>query len=311
MRITRIRRGSRGRAWRFALLDTWGLAMFVVGVASALLASALFNLGIALQGLEARVTPPSQAMRLSLLRALLRRPRWILGLMLGIVGIAPQALAFETAPFVVVQTALVTGLLLLLFLGVRAFGEDVGPSEVAGVVAIIVGVALVSWGAPHQGAIHRGGIAAVAVVAGLSVPALFPLVLRRSRFGTGMAAIVASGCGFGATNVATKLMSDDVGLRLWTNAVAWASVGLILGVAATVTGMTAFQRRAASTVVPLSTAIQTFLPVLLGPLFLREAWTSAALAGGPLGAGVACALVGSVLVSRTRAVAKLTASAQR
>lgn len=285
--------------------------MIVLGVASALLASALFNVGIALQGLEARSAPASESLRLSLLARLLRRPRWLVGLLLGIVGIGPQVLALGLAPFVVVQTSLAAGLLLLLVLGVHAFGEDVGYVEIGGVVCIIAGVGLVSWGAPPHSEAHRGAFAVVGVVAGLSAAGLFPFVVKRTRFDTGMGAIVASGCGFGATNVATKLMSDDIGLHHWFPALGWAVVGVIMGVAATVTGMTAFQRRDATTVVPVSTAVQIFLPVLLEPLFLREHWTRVTYVGGPLVGGLVVALVGSVLVSRTRAVGDLAAAAQR
>jgi len=279
--------------------------MFAVGVVSALVASALFNIGIALQGIEARAAPRSQSLRPSLVGTLLRRPRWFFGLVLGIVGIGPQVLALSTAPFVVVQTVLAAGLLLLLVLGVRVFGESVGLAEIVGVLAIICGVALVSWGAPSHSETHRGGVEVILVVAGLSVVGLFPFVVKGSSFDTGMGVIIASGCGFGATNVATKLMSDDVGLRHWPSAAAWGVVGLSMGIAATVTGMTAFQRRSATTVVPVSTAVQTFLPILLEPLFLREQWGSARFGGAPIAAGVLLALVGSLLVSRSRLVSDL------
>ncbi len=117
--------------------------------------------------------------------------------------------------------------------------------------------------------------------------------------------MLASGAGFAATNIATKLMSDDFGSRDFAGAVIWAVVGLGMGVAATLTGMTAFQRRPATIVVPLTTAVQTFLPILLQPLFLREHWVSAPLAGAPIGAGLLVAVVGTTLLTRTRAVSEL------
>lgn len=285
--------------------------MITLGLASALLASALFNIGIALQGLEARSAPASEALRLSLLGRLLRRPRWIAGFLLGIIGIGPQVLALRLAPFVIVQTSLAAGLLLLLVLGVRAFGEHVGYGEIAGVACIIAGVGLVSWGAPPHHEAHRGASAVLGVVAALAAAGLFPFFVKGTRFDSGMGAIIASGCGFGATNVATKLMSDDLGFHHWWPAAGWACFGVIMGVAATVTGMTAFQRRDATTVVPVSTAVQIFLPVLLEPLFLREHWAEVTYAGGPLAAGLVAALIGSILVSRTRAVGALAAAAQR
>jgi hypothetical protein len=123
--------------------------------------------------------------------------------------------------------------------------------------------------------------------------------------------MIASGAGFAGTNVATKLLSDDVGLGHWVQATSWTVLGLGFGLAATITGMTAFQRRRATVVVPFTTSVQTFLPLLLEPLFLKEHWTSATFDGAPILIGVAVALIGTVLIARTDAVAELAAGAQR
>jgi uncharacterized membrane protein len=277
--------------------------MYLLGIAAALLASAMFNVGAALQALEARGQPRALELRLSLLGRLLRRKRWLLGLVLGLLGVVPQVLAFAWAPFVVVQPALVVGLLLLLAIGNRQLGEHVTATTWLGTAAIVGGVALVSVGAPHHAETHRGSVAVIAVVAGLSLPTFLPFVLRKGAWPV----IVATGTGFAATNVATKLMSDNVGLRHWPNAAAWAVVALGMGVAATLTNMTAFQRAAATMVVPVSTAIQTFLPIVLGPVFLREHWGSSL----PIALGLAIAAVGTVLVARARAVGGLLAAAAR
>jgi drug/metabolite transporter (DMT)-like permease len=285
--------------------------VFALGLGAALLASVLFNVGIALQGLEARKAPRRLELRPQLLVRLLRSRVWLLGWFLGLVGIGPQILALDDAPFVVVQPALAVGLLLLLVLGVRAFGERVGPAEIAGVLAIVGGVALVAYGAPTRAEAQRGLVVVVLVCAALGVPSLAPFAVRGTRLDTGMLAIVASGCGFGLTNIATKLMSDAFSAGHLAATAAWAVVGLAFGVAATLTGMTAFQRRQATTVVPVTTAVQTFLPILLEPLFLNERWANAALDGIPIAIGLALAFVGTVLVSRTRAVSALAASASR
>jgi drug/metabolite transporter (DMT)-like permease len=285
--------------------------VFAVGLIAALVASALFNVGIALQGIEARSAPKKLGLRVSLLAVLFRRKRWVVGWVLGVVGIAPQVLAFADAPFVVVQPALASGLLILLFIGSRVFGEHVDWVEIVGVSAIIGGVALVAWGAPQHTEAHRSGAAVVAVVAALAAAGFFPFVVRGTRWDTGMGSIVASGAGFAASNVATKLLSDDIGSGHYVVAATWAAVGLITGIAATITGMTAFQRRRATTVVPVSTAVQTFLPIVLEPFFLREHWTSAKFGGAPIGIGLLIALIGTIVVSRTRAVSELSAATQR
>lgn len=283
--------------------------MEALGLAAAILASVLFNLGLALQALEARAVPKSLGLKVSLLARLLRRPRWVLGWLLGVVGIAPQVAALAWAPFVVVQPALAVGLLLLLALGSRLLDEPVGPSEVIGVVLIIAGVTLVAAGAPGHVETHRNW-GTIAVVAAVAIVSLAPFAVRGSRFDSAWLVMVASGCGFAATNIATKLMADDAAAGQWGYAAAWAAVGVGLGVGATVTGMTAFQRRPATLVVPVTTAVQTFLPILAEPLFLRESWGSAPRDGAMLVVGVVAALAGTILVARGKAVSELAAGAQ-
>ena len=285
-------------------------AVFVAGLLAALLASALFNLGIALQALEARNAPAKLSLRVSLLTRLLKRPRWLLGCGLGLAGIGPQVLALAIAPFVVVQTALAVGLLLLLWIGSRHLHEHVGAVEIAAVVAIIAGVALVAVGAPQHVETHRGPVAVIGVVAALTVPSVLPFLLRGTRVDGAWLLMVACGTGFAATNIATKLLGDDLGLgHLW-QAAAWAGAGLALGITATLTNMTAFQRRAATVVVPVTTMIQTFLPIVLEPLFLSEHWGSAPLDGAPIALGIAVASVGTVLIARAPSASELVAGAQ-
>ena len=57
------------------------------GLLAALTASILFNVGIVLQAIDARVAPRSLSLRLGLLTRLLRHPRWVLGLLLGLLGV--------------------------------------------------------------------------------------------------------------------------------------------------------------------------------------------------------------------------------
>ncbi len=284
--------------------------MFVLGVAAALVASLLFNVGVALQGLEARAAPTSLSLRLSMLRRLLRRKRWLLGFVLGLVGVGPQVLAYATAPFIVVQPVLASGLLVLLFIAIREFHEHVSTREIAGVLAIIGGVALVAWGAPAHTEAHRSGLAVIAVVAGLSIVGVLPFAVRGSRFDSAILTVIASGCAFGATNVATKLLGDDLNSGHYVIGLIWGVVAVIVGVAATITGMTAFQRRSASMVVPVTTSIQTFLPIVFEPFFLREQWSTLPVSGVPLAAGLLLGLAGTVLTTNNRAVGTLVGKAQ-
>ena len=277
------------------------------GVVAALLASLLFNVGVVLQAVDARVAPRSLELRVALLGRLFVRPVWVTGLAIGLLGAIPQAFAYAHAPFVVVQPMLALGLLVVLLLGARILHEPVGGRELAGVLAIIAGVALVAWGAPAHTEQHRGAVDVVAVFSALSIVGLAPFALRGTRLDTGGLVILATGFAFAATNVGTKLLGDNFDLGHYPNAVVWGLAALAMGVVATIVNMTAFQRRAATTVVPVSTAVQTFLPVVLEPLFLREHWASAAYDGAPLAVGLLLALAGIVLLTSSKAVSELLA----
>lgn len=279
-----------------------------LGLGAALAASALFNVGIALQALDARVQPKDHGMRLSLLGRLLRRRRWVLGFVLGVSGFPLEILAFAHAPFVMVQALLAAGLVLLLVLGSRMLDERVGVPEVAGVLAIGAGIALVAWGAPSHSNGHRGQWQVIAVVATLSVLTFLPFALRGRRWDTALLAIVGSAVAFATGNIATKLMSDDFNNDHWGGAGAWLAVVIVTGIAALVVEMTALQRSEATVVVPVSFAIQTFLPIALGPLFLRQQLATAELGGAPLVAGILLLLVGTLAVARTRAVTQLVSA---
>src|SRR6202011_3467016 len=71
--------------------------------------------------------------------------------------------------------------------------------------------------------------------------------------------------------------------------------------------MTALQLRPATVVVPISFATQTFVPILLSPLFLKEHWSGTDAVGGPLLGGLVLILFASILIARRPAVGLLFA----
>jgi drug/metabolite transporter (DMT)-like permease len=281
--------------------------MLAAGLIAGIVSSVLFNLGIALQAIEARRAPREESLRASLIWDLLHRRLWVTGLGIEWLGVPLEILAFAWAPFVVVQPLLACGLLVLLAVARRLLGEMPSREAWVGVGLIIAGIGLIAWGAPGQQDTHRGSAAVIAVVSGLALASLIPFALRGRRGDTAISAVLGSGCGFAATNVAMKLMADDLGNSHLAQAATWLGVAALVGFGATVTGMTALQRAPATTVIPISTAVQTFLPVALEPLFLEESFRDASLAGIPLLVGVVVMLVGIVVLARTRNVSAIAA----
>jgi drug/metabolite transporter (DMT)-like permease len=285
--------------------------MLAAGLIAAVASSVFFNLGVAIQAIEARQTPRSEGLRVSLIWDLLHRRRWVAGLGVEWVGVPLEAAAFAWAPFVVVQPLLACGLLVLLAVAHRLLGERPGRDAMLAVGAIIVGIGLIAWGAPGEQDTHRGAFAVIAVMTGLVLASLVPFALRGRPLDTALTAVLGSACGFAAGNVALKLMADDIGNSHWPQAAAWLAVGAAAGFGATVSGMTALQRAPATTIIPISTAVQTFLPVALEPLFLAESFRDASLDGAPLLLGLVVMLVGVVALARTRPVSDLAAGVTR
>jgi drug/metabolite transporter (DMT)-like permease len=282
--------------------------LVALGLLAAVAASVAFNVGIVLQAADARREPAEEGLRLSLLAHLARRRRWIAGFLLGGAGFGLQVVALALVPFVVVQPVLAAGLLLMLYLGVRMLGERVGIAEVAGVLGITAGIALLAWGTPSGTEAVNSEAAVISVMGTMTLISLVPFALRgRGRLDSANFVIVASALAYGASNIATKLVSDGAASGAWILVGAWLAVAAATGLIALTTEMTAFQRRPATFVVPVSFAIQTFVPVALEPIYLTERWGSAALGGVPLVIGLLMVCLGAVAVARTRAVSALVA----
>src|SRR5436305_6814269 len=113
----------------------------LLGLLLALAASVLFNVAVAIQALDARVLPRELSLRFGLLRRLVRRRRWRIGMLLAILGWPLHAAALSLAPLTAVQPALAAGLLILLVVAARTLGESVGSREVVAVPLIVAGEA--------------------------------------------------------------------------------------------------------------------------------------------------------------------------
>jgi drug/metabolite transporter (DMT)-like permease len=277
----------------------------LLGLLLALGASALFNVAVAIQALDARTLSHDHALRPSLLRQLVRRRRWRFGMLLALLGWPLHAAALSFAPLTAVQPALAAGLLILLFVASRSLGETVGAREVLAVLFIIGGEAGIAWAAPERSATHAHGIGLAAVLIGLGAVALFPYAFRRRGLARGFAPVVSAGVAFAISGFVTKLVSDDLSSGAIFTAWLWADLVGAAAVIGVLSENTSFQSRPASQVAPLVFSAQTVLPVLLAPLVGGESWGSTPLGGGAVLISLSAVVVGVVLIARSRAVDSL------
>jgi drug/metabolite transporter (DMT)-like permease len=279
----------------------------LLGIAFALLSAILYNLGVALQALDARSEAQDAALSWALLWRLLHSPRWLAGTALGIVAFVCQALAFRWASVALVQALLAVGLVVLLAAGAHGLHEPVGLREIGWVGGIVAGVALVAWGSgpPSE---HRQALAVtIAVVAGLGALALVPWLLGHGSRRLGIALTAGAGLGFASSNVATKLLDIDLGAGRIGLVLLWLALSGLTALVGMQCEMAAFGRRPATRVVPIVFVLQTVVPIVLAPTFLRGALGELAGGGVPFAAGVALVSVAAIGLARSPGVSRLVA----
>lgn len=281
--------------------------MLALGIGAAIGASLLYNTSIALQALEAREVPHEHSLRLSLIGRLLRNRRWVGATGLGLLGWPLEVVALLLAPLTVVQPCLVSGLIVLLWLGATRLGEKPGRRELLAVAAIIAGVAGIALAAPDRTTDHAGTAAIALALFLIAIPIAAPYV--RGRTSAGRLAVISAGFGYAWTAIASKLLTDELATGTLLIAAAWLATAAASEGLALLSEMSALQRRAATHVAPVMLAIQVLVPVLLAPLIFGESWAATPLGGAALAGSVALALAGTTLLAGSRVVGAMIESA--
>jgi drug/metabolite transporter (DMT)-like permease len=283
--------------------------VLALGILAAIGASCLYNTSIALQALEARDVPHEHSLRISLIGKLVRNRRWLGATALGLLGWPLEIAALLLAPLTVVQPCLVSGLIVLLWLGATRLGEAPGRREFVAVAAIIVGVAGVAWAAPDRTTDHAGTAVIAIALALVAIPVAAPYLLRRRAATLSFLAVLSAGFGYAWTAIASKLLTDELATGTLLIAVAWLATALASEGLALLSEMSALQRRPATHVAPVMFAVQVLVPVILAPLIFEEKWSTTPLGGLALVAFMGVALAGTTLLAGSKVVGAVLDSA--
>lgn len=274
------------------------------GIVLAAGAAACFDGAVALQALEARAVEGDAGA--GLLRRLVARPRWLAATALAVAGWPLQVAALALAPLTVVQPTLAVGLILLLALGVRLLGEPAAPRDLAAAGAIAAGLALLAWAAPDETGVHAGAGALAAVLVPLAAIAAVPWLLR-DRAAGGLL-VLAAGCGYAASGITSKLLTDALAAPALLAALGWAVATCVVALLGLVDEMGALRRVGAARVAAGAFALQTVVPVLAAPLLTGEHWTGTPLGGGAILAGLILVVAGSLALGSAAPVSRLVAA---
>jgi drug/metabolite transporter (DMT)-like permease len=277
--------------------------MYVVaGLALAFTTAILYATAVGLQALEARESPAEQHLRLSLLRRLITKPRWLIGTGLALLGWIAQVGALLLIPLTLVEPALAMSLVVLLGIGSRVLGERVGKREILSVSTMVAGIALLAWAAPPRATEHAGGAGTIVAIGILAAIALVPYGLALLRRSAGLLIAIGAGAAYAIDGLATKFFSDDFSNEAWIGLVAW---GVVMGLAAglaTLSEMSALQRSPATQVAPIILALTTLVPVALAPVLAGETWSGDPWLRVALGASILLIVGGASVLATSPAV---------
>jgi hypothetical protein len=272
----------------------------VLGIGAAVGASVFYSLGIALQAMDAKQAPAEEHLRLALVWGLVRRGRWMLGTGLSILGWPLQVLALLLAPLVVVQPALATGLIVLLFLGQRMLGEHAGRHEHIAIAAIVIGVIGAGLCAPPRSTGHTSERLTIGLVLlGLGLASLLPYLLRAIRRSPAVVTMLGAGLAFGWSGIATKLASDDLSAGHLVVAAAWGLATAAASAVGVLSESSSLQARPAIQVAPVVFVTQTIVPVVVAPLLFGESFYDTPLGGVPLALSLALLVAGAAALVRS------------
>jgi drug/metabolite transporter (DMT)-like permease len=273
----------------------------LLGTAAAMLASAFYSVGIAVQALDARSAPAEERLRLALAARLVRRVRWLAGTGLTILGWPLQLVALLWASVVVVQPALAAGLLILLAASTRLLGERPRRQDAIATLAIVAGIALVAIAAPAPSHEHAHGARLAVALSGLAALVLAPYVLARLGRARATITVAGAGVGYATGGITTVLAADAVSRASWGEALAWGVATAAASGAGLLSEMSALQERPAIHVAPVVFTVETVVPVALAPWLLHAVLTDPGQ-GAVLAAALMLVLGGSWALVRSPAL---------
>ncbi len=258
------------------------------GLALAVAAALLFETAYLLQALEAR-TVATSVRATGVLRRLVVRRRWLLGIALAAGAAALQVAALRLAPLIVVQPALAFGVVALVMVGGRFLGEPASRGDLMAAVVVAVGVtfmALAGRGVQPE--------PVATVPAAIALASLAALLATSFLLRTAPTLLLVLGAGAGD---ALAALAAERFAHAWSLiGVVWVVVGVAALVGSLGVEMTAIGRWPATRVGPFVLVCQTVVPVLLAPIVAGEDWRSDA---GLVAAGLVLVAAGGWRLARS------------
>jgi drug/metabolite transporter (DMT)-like permease len=270
-------------------------------ILESLAAATFYAIAAVLQQSAASDCPTKRALGPSLLLALVRRPRWLIGNCASVAGFAFQFLALRHGSLALVEPLLVASLVIALPLGaVLEHRRLRGPDWTAGL--LIFGALALFLLAAEPGRGHpQAGTFAWLLLGCLTVAAVAACVRFSGAGGPRRALLLGTAAGilFGVTGAVTETTGHLLDHGLLAAASNWAPYALI---AASVTGLllnqSAFQAGQLGWSLPVITIFEPLVAIAIGELMFGEHIDAGPVARIGELCGLAGMVVGVLILSR-------------
>ncbi|MGH3420252.1 MAG: DMT family transporter, partial [Streptosporangiaceae bacterium] len=241
-------------------------------ICAAVAGALFFAVAAALQQHEASTAPVTGVAGWRLLVHLVRRPRWVFGMVAMLLGGGLHLLALRSGPLVLVQPLGVSAVLFALPLAAALRGYRVRAGELGAAALVLVGLGGLLLAVPEQpppslDVMHATFLVTLATI---TSAVLAGLAQRRGRL-RALQLALAAGILFGTTSTVIRALLAQLGNSSFT---AVAAAGALIVVPLAVAGLVLTQHayRAGSTAVVLATTTVTdpITAVTGGALVLSE-----------------------------------------
>ena len=277
----------------------------------SVVAAALLGVGFVLQQDAAQQAPKAHFLRIQLLADLLRRPRWLAGLIIMVAGELLSAWVVGHMVLSLAEPLLATSLLFALLLAGPLSGQSVHKTEVAGALILMGGVTALSLARNVRSPQVYVGSYAYWPFAGAAV--LFLAVVmaelgrRRSAGQRALLTGTSAGLVFGIADALTRRTVQilDTGhfTVLLTSSPGYSLIAVSL--VALWLMESAFNAAPLHIALPGITAAEPISGIVLGVVVFRDSIDVSAGAIALEAGGLVALLIGVIMVSRSPALAQL------
>jgi drug/metabolite transporter (DMT)-like permease len=246
----------------------------VVAVIAALASALCYAAASVLQRQSAEQAPTELSLRPALLLDLVRRPRWLLGIVGDIAGFALEFVALANGPLVVVQPLAVSGLLFALPLAALVEGKRMSRAQWLAAVQVVLGLSVFLVIAdPSGGRSTMSGLGWVIVFCLTLGPSAVLMACagpRGPRRATMLA--MATGLVYGLTAALTKAAAyrlEGGPAHFFTS---WETYALlVIGLTSVILSQSAFQAGPLASSLPVLAVLEPLVGIAIGTLAFEEA----------------------------------------